>query len=316
MPHTWDFSRRPTRPDSAASQTPVLTLLLVALSVLVTAASLTSGDQTGTLWSRLGSFGYASPELIWSGRLWGLVTPVFIHGSWLHLLFDMVWLYQLGLVLEATLNQAVYLLFLIGAAIVGSACEVLVSGSAGIGMSGVVYAMFGLMWAGRGAVPAWGSVATRQNFQILVAWGVFCVILTQLHIMAIANGAHGGGFLYGLCLGFLFFSPRRRWVWAVPFALLLGACVLAVTWLPWSSEWTFWKGNRAFDQGRYRQAIRWYQNSLARGGSAPENWSNIGAAWANIADQARASGDNAGLAKAQSEAAAAENRAGPDTAGQ
>ena len=51
---------------------------------------------------------------------------------------------------------------------------------------------------------------------------------------SVANGAHGGGFLFGLCIGYLFYSPRRRYVWAAPFAasasgrLRPGLCLAAL----------------------------------------------------------------------------------------
>ena len=104
------------------------------------------------------------------------------------------------------------------------------SGVPGIGMSGVVYAMFGLMWAGRGMYPAWGAVATQYNLRLFIGWGLFCLVATYIPALhfAVANGAHGGGFLLGLSLGFLFFAPRRRWIWAVPLALLVAATIFAV----------------------------------------------------------------------------------------
>ena len=223
MPDAWDFSQKPQR-AGPAFQVPILTYLLIALSVLITVANLMPGGEAGGTWDRLGHFGLAESS---GGAPWSLITTVFVHGSPLHLLFNVIWLFQLGRVLENTLNPIVYLAFLVGAAAVGSGCEVLISGQTGIGMSGVVYAMFALMWAGRGVYPAWAAVATRDNLRYFILWGLFCVVATWLHFLNIANGAHGGGFLFGLCIGFLFFVPRRRWVWAAPLVLLVGVTVFS-----------------------------------------------------------------------------------------
>ncbi len=53
------------------------------------------------------------------------------------------------------------------------------------------------------------------------------VVGTFFHFLNIANGAHGGGFLLGLSLGYLFFTMRRHWVWAVPLVLLAGVTVFS-----------------------------------------------------------------------------------------
>ena len=224
MPDAWDFSQRPRRAGVTPPQTPILTYLLTALSVLITAAYLTPGAQPGTLWYHVGHFGLAEDA---AGAPWSLITTIFIHGSLLHIFFNMVWLVQLGRILESTLSPIVYAAFIVAAAAAGSACELLISGTTGIGMSGVVYAMFGLMWAGRGQYPIWGAIATRDNLIYFIGWGLFCVVATWFHYMNVANGAHAGGFLFGLSVGFLFFSPRRRWLWSVPLALLVGAIVVS-----------------------------------------------------------------------------------------
>jgi len=223
MPDSWDFSQRPRR-AGLTSPPPVLTYLLTLLSVIVTAAYLTAGNEPGSLWYQVGHFGFMGN----SGQApWGLVTTIFIHGNPLHLLFNMIWLIQIGRMLESTLSPIVYLAFIVVAAAVGSGCQLLISGSTGIGMSGVVYAMFGLLWAGRSLYPAWASIATRDNLRLFIGWGLFCIVTTWLHIYPVANGAHGGGFLFGLSIGFLFFSPRRRWVWAAPLVLLIGVTVFS-----------------------------------------------------------------------------------------
>lgn len=311
MPDSWDFARTRQRQADPLAQAPLLTYLLTALSVVITAAGLLSAGQTGSLLYRIGNFGYANPQEIWNGQIWGLVTTVFIHAGVWHILFNMIWLVQLGRVLERSLSPVVYPAFLIAAAAVGSTSEMLISGTTGIGMSGVVYAMFGLMWAGRGMYPAWGAIATVENLRLFIGWGLFCIVATYFHFFNVANGAHAGGFLFGLCIGFLFFSPRRRYVWAIPLTLLLAASVLACTWQPWSADWTFWKGNHEFERKHYAQAIRWYQASLARGGDAHDNWYNISLAWNNIAVGDLKRQDSAGAARAGSEADSAFQKAGP-----
>ena len=310
MPDNWDFSQTRRQQADPLAQIPILTYLLTALSVIITGAAML-GSAGGPFLARLGTFGFADVEDIWNGHLWGLVTTVFIHGGILHLLFNMLWLVQLGRILERTVPQVVYLTFMISAAAVGSATEILVSGTTGIGMSGVVYAMFGLMWAGRGAFPEWRTIATLGNLQYLVGWGLFCIVATYFHWLPIANGAHVGGFLFGLCIGYLFYSPRRRWIWAAPLALLLTLSVLACAYQPWSAEWTFWKGNKEFDRKHYAQAIGWYQSSLRRGGDPHGNWYNISLAWSNIAADAQSRKDLVAESKALAEQQSAEQQAGP-----
>ena len=313
MPDSWDFSRPRQRQADPLAQTPILTYLLTALCVIITGASLLSGGQSGSLLGTIGSFGYAGTDDIWNGRVWGLVTTVFIHGSVWHLFFNMVWLVRLGRILESTLPPGIYLAFIVVSAAIGSTTEMLVSGQTGIGMSGVVYAMFGLMWGGRGAEAAWRGMATRDNLRFFIGWGLFCIVATQFHFAGfnVANGAHVGGFLFGLCNGYVFYSPRRRYLWAIPLSLLLVGAVLACTWMPWSGDWTFWKGNREFDRKQYARAISYYEASLRHGGETHANWYNISHAWSNIAIADVAHDDTVGAANALAQADSAMKRAGP-----
>ncbi len=224
MPDNWDFSQKPQRPRrlvDTGPQTPLLTYLLVALSTIITVAFLQPDLVNSPAWDKLGHFGLTAP---WP---WAMITTILVHGSWLHLLFNMIWLVQLGRILENTLHPLAYLGLVLAAAAVGSGCEILVSGETGIGMSGVVYAMFGLMWAGRTAFASWAAVATPDNLRLFVLWGLFCVVGTYFHFLNVANGAHGGGFLLGLSVGFLFFTMRRHWVWAMPLVLLVGVTVFS-----------------------------------------------------------------------------------------
>ena len=289
MPDSFDFSK-PRAQLASGDSRPLLTYLLVALSVLVTLAYHTSADMPGTLWYRIGHLGAIDPIQVWNGRYYFLITSIFAHGSIAHIVFNMLWLVQMGTILEMTLKPWQYALFIVGAAVAGSCAEMAI-GSEGIGMSGVVYAMFGLMWMGQGKYPAWRAIATRNNLNIFLIWGVACVIMTYAHIMSVANAAHAGGFVFGLSIGGLFFAPRRDLRWAAALAALVSICILSLTWVPWSGDWDFWKGSQQFRRQNYREAIQWYQRSLAHGTDAHANLYNIGAAWHNIGVAAYKRGD-------------------------
>ena len=308
MPDSWDFNQRPASSD-AKTPVPILTYMLCSICVLITLAYHTAGDTPGTFWYQLGHFGYPDSTAIWNGRYYLLFTSVFLHGSIMHIVFNLLWLARLGRVLESTLNPFIYILFFVAATLLSSCAELGVMGNCGIGASGAVYAMFGLLWAGRGQFPEWGAVATRNNLNTFLVWGAICIVTTLTHIMNIGNAAHGGGLLFGLAIGYLCYAPRRQPLWAIPLALLGILTVLSVTWLPWSWEWNFWKGNQGFDQRNYRSAIAYYQRSLKLDPEDPEAWDNIGRAWQNIAAQEEQRNNPEGVKQAQAEQAKAEAQA-------
>jgi GlpG protein len=233
-----------------------------------------TGDYAG--------YGYLPLTEIWSGGYSALFTAVFVHGnpySWistlLHIGFNLLWLYALGMILEETIHPLAWALFFISSAVVASGAEIALSGNAAIGASGVVYAMFGLMWAGRQRYPHWQEAATRQNLNVFVGWGLFCVAATWLNILHVANAAHFGGLLFGLAVGWLFLARRHRVVSVLILVGLLTLTVLSVTWMPWSLTWTEWKGGEAAREMQYDSAIFWYRRSLELGAKPAVIWQRI-----------------------------------------
>jgi len=282
MPDTWDFSKQ--RPDGTLSEAhpPIMTWALCALCVLLTVANQTSAGMAGTLWYQIGQFGFLPATAIWEGHYAALFTSVFIHGSVaslmntvIHLGFNMLWFLRLGSLLEATMNPLSYALFFIASSVVGAGAELALAGQTGVGASGVVYAMFGLIWAGRFQVAAWRTVATRETFNFFVGWGLFCVFATWMGALRIANAAHGGGFLFGLAVGSLFVAKRNRLPSAAALLALIALTVMSVTWLPWSAAWTQWKGDRALARRQYDTAIYWYRRSIRVGANELLMWNRI-----------------------------------------
>jgi membrane associated rhomboid family serine protease len=306
MPDDWDFSTK-TR---AEHPLPIITYGLCILCVLFTLANWY--PNTSPVAARAGAFATPDARQIWDGAYYGLITTFFAHVDLVHIVFNMLWLVQLGRVMEPSLPPWAYFLFLVAAAAVSMGCELAVMGHAGIGASGVVYAMFGLMWVGKAKYRDWGAVANRYNLNVFIIWGVYCIFGTIAGFMPVANVAHFSGLLFGMSVGWLFLAPRRKLAWVYP---VIGMAALAITslfWLPWSSEWANYKGDKAFEAKNYPAAIEWYHRSLRLGGPRYYNWENMGRAWYQIAVAAERAGNGAEADRAAYQAIVAKRLEGPD----
>ncbi len=305
MPDDFDYSKPVDRNRLIDPSTPIFTAILIALCVVFTAAFLLApqNDKSNVL-VRLSDFAVPGPEQVWDGHYLGLFTSFFVHLSLMHIAFNMLWLWRLGGTLEKTVPLWKYVLFLVGGTVVGSCCELLISGQTGAGASGAGYALMGLLWAGRGFHDSWRRMATRENMQLFLVWGVLCIFLTATHTMAIANGAHFGGFLFGLAIGNLFFSPRRKPIWIPALVFLAAVCVVSLTWMPWSSTWNWYKGNQAYDRHHYKDAIAYGERGLRLGDDRAGFLHNIGVSWNRLSEEESAKGHNEDAAAAEAKAKA------------
>lgn len=270
---------RPAEPKGYHAH--LLTWTVSLLCVLLTVTYDLAVRIHGGALEAVGLVGYRPVQAIWDGSYGALLTAVFVHGNpyspmstVLHLGFNLLYLFVLGSLLEESIHPALWVLFFVGASVVSSGVEIALSSRAGVGVSGVVYAMFGLLWAGRHRYPEWRIVATRKNLIIMVGWGLFCVVATWLQILHIANAAHFGGLAFGLACGW-WLAGRRRLLSALILAALAALTVASVCWMPWSLPWVEWKANHERSLGRYADAVHWYRVALARGASPAMAWSNI-----------------------------------------
>ena len=247
----------------------------MALSVVFTAAYWFSGSNKGSPFYSIGHIGVVSPEDIWNGHYSAMLTCIFYHGDLFHIIFNMMWTWRLGAAIERELSPLAYLGFLVGGAIIASGVQIGLTGVPGIGMSGVGYAMFGLIWGGRGNSIEWRSLASKDNRNLFIGWGVLCIITTYLNILPVANGAHFGGLLFGLCIGYLFFAPRRRPLYWIPMAIMAVLTVTGIRWVPWSSAWQWWAGNREYRSHHYASAVDHYRWSIKLGDHDPGLLENI-----------------------------------------
>ena len=145
---------------------------------------------------------YSSAGLseIASGQIWRLVTPVFLHFGLLHLLFNMLWLLNLGSLLEACQSSGRLAFKVLLIATVSNLTQYWTDGPQFGGMSGVVYGLFGYMWIRGRLDPGWGLHLDPTTVTLMMVWLVVC--MTGL-VGPVANAAHLSGLGLGLLWGFL-----------------------------------------------------------------------------------------------------------------
>jgi membrane associated rhomboid family serine protease len=180
---------------------PPLTVALAAVSVVVSAASRLGSSLyvlTPFLIATPGSRGLADVQ---SGEAWRLLTPIFIHFGILHLVFNMMWLWDLGGLLERRRGTGRFGVFVVVVGVASNLAQYLVVGSPFFGgMSGVVYGLLGYIWMQGKYNPRFGYVLHKHIVTMMLIWYVLC--WTGL-LGPIANWAHTAGLAIGVAWGFL-----------------------------------------------------------------------------------------------------------------
>ncbi len=136
-----------------------------------------------------------------AGQIWRLVTPIFIHFTLLHLVFNMMWLRELGTFIETRFGALYLGLFILVMAVLSNLGQAAWGNPNFGGMSGVNYALFGFLWI-RGKYDRRAAWQLNKNIiYTMLIWFVVC--LTGMLGMSVANTAHAVGLLGGMAWGYV-----------------------------------------------------------------------------------------------------------------
>jgi rhomboid protease GluP len=127
---------------------------------------------------------------------WRLVTAVFLHGSILHILFNMWVLMDIGPQIEELYGSARYLFIYVVTGIGGYVLSSLM-GHSSVGGSGALLGLIGVLLAMTMGRRAAGMQMLRQS---LIRWLIYIAVLGLL-MHGIDNWAHAGGLATGFLLG-------------------------------------------------------------------------------------------------------------------
>jgi rhomboid protease GlpG len=145
------------------------------------------------------------PEIA-RGEFWRLFTPILIHpGGLFHLAVNLLWLFDLGGMIERRQGSIRFSLLVLGLAAVSNLTEYYVSGPLFGGLSGVVFGLLGYIWMRSRVDPASGLSLHPQVIILMLVWFFLCFtpLLDALAGIRIANGAHAAGLVAGMIIGYL-----------------------------------------------------------------------------------------------------------------
>jgi GlpG protein len=135
-----------------------------------------------------------------NGEVWRLITPIFLHFSFFHILFNMFWVHDLGGQIEKRKGSRFFLLFIVITAIISNLLQFKLGGPAFGGMSGVVYGLFGYVWIKCKFDPGDGLFIHQTTAIIMLGWFFLCFAVSDF---GIANWAHAGGLITGTTWGYI-----------------------------------------------------------------------------------------------------------------
>jgi GlpG protein len=158
-------------------------------------------DAGGTLWSSMAR-----------GDIWRLITPIFIHFGWPHLLMNLFIFWDFGGQIENRRGSVMFAVLVVALAIasnVGQAAEMQLREHFGRfgGLSGVGYGLFGYMLVKVRFDNAERYLLSPGTTFLLLLWFTICIAaefppLDQMLGFSAANSAHAVGFFLGMAIAY------------------------------------------------------------------------------------------------------------------
>jgi GlpG protein len=220
------------------------------------------------------------------GELWRLLTSALPHVNIFHLAFNLYWLWALGSYVEREFGHVrTSLLFVCLAAGSGAAEFAFLEG--GVGLSGVVYGLFGLLWVLHLRDIRFHDAMDVRIVNLFVGWFFLCIALTFTGVMPVANVAHGVGAALGALLGWVITSRGAlriagSAIVVAMLALMVAAATIGrpyVNLSPHRGRDEAALGYDALSRGDHEMAIQWFREATAMDPADSASWFDLGIAY-------------------------------------
>lgn len=239
-------------------------------------------------WAKVDISPLFETAMIRRGEVWRLFTSVFPHTDILHLAFNIYWTWVFGTLVEAVYGHlktaALIALFALGS---GSFEFALAIG--GVGLSGVGYGLFGLLWILSSRDDRFRDAVDQRTARLFVGWFIFCVATTVLKIFPVANIAHAAGAALGSLAGVAITMPRRRLQATATIVVLLvfglWGSTLGRPRINLSGKGGYEEGKWGYEAllaGRDKEAVRWLGDAVLYQPRLPVYWFDLGIAYQKV----------------------------------
>jgi len=187
-------------------------------------------------WTHPGLEAFVLEPRAFADQPWRVLSSQFVHANLVHLYLNLNGIWFLGRAIEERLGQALLLgttLFML----LGTSIAVWAFDRSAIGLSGVIYGMWAMIFVGERSCPLLRGILTKKINQMMVLWFFFCVLATWQGWLPISNWAHGAGAALGALvgLGFRADGSLKRMGYPLGAAVLaLLACGASIWWPKWN----------------------------------------------------------------------------------
>ncbi|WP_137169737.1 rhomboid family intramembrane serine protease [Marinomonas sp. FW-1] len=212
-----------TSPGGIVSQlkkSPVTTILLLLTLLVAVLTQLGANLKTVGYFSispfdiRNGHiYFYDLAEVVAKGEYWRFFTPALLHFSVLHIVFNTLWVWEIGGKLERILGSIVWS---VGVAIIAVLSNVLQYQLSGYplfgGLSGVVYGLIGFAWLVPLLNKRWPNIISKHLMLFFTVWLAvgYTPLPEMIGLGSIANTAHTIGLLSGLVLAVIYWLATKH----------------------------------------------------------------------------------------------------------
>lgn len=109
------------------------------------------------------------------GQLWRLFTSIFPHLDISHLIFNIYWIWVFGSLIEGVYGHFKTAAF-VALLAVGSSSFEFAFAQGGVGLSGVGYGFFGLLWVLSRRDERFREAIDQRTVAVFVVWFFFCIV--------------------------------------------------------------------------------------------------------------------------------------------